>query len=542
MSAWKRWRIGACLGLVAAALVACGGGGDGDPDDGAAPAPAPTLTPTSLSLSKLGGYTSPQGETAAEIPAYDAASRRVFVVNGALGSVDVLSLDNPAAPTLVGTITVDAVGPGLGGVNSVAVRGGIVALAVEAAVKQEPGTVAFFRASDLALLGQVTVGALPDMLTFTPDGKTVLVANEGEPNADYSVDPEGSISVVDASNPASPTVRTAGFSGFNAQVDALRSAGVRIYGPNATAAQDFEPEYIAVSDDGTTAWVTLQENNALAIIDVATATVQSVRPLGYKDHRVAGNGLDASDRDSAVNGGVNIQPWPVFGMYQPDAIAAFTVAGKTYLITANEGDAREYDTFAEESRVNALTLDPMVFTDALCGGPCKDNARLGRLNVTTTLGMGANGYTALYALGGRSFSIRDDAGTLVYDSGDELEQRTKALPTVKFNASNSNDALDDRSDNKGPEPEGVAVARFGTKTYAFIGLERVGGVMVYDISVPTAPEYAAYLNTREGASGDLGPEGLVVVPAADSPNGKPLLIVGHEVSGTTAVYQIDLTY
>ena len=542
MSAWKRWRIGACLGLVAAALVACGGGGDGDPDDGAAPAPAPTLTPTSLSLSKLGGYTSPQGETAAEIPAYDAASRRVFVVNGALGSVDVLSLDNPAAPTLVGTITVDAIGPGLGGVNGVAVRGGIVALAVEAAVKQEPGTVAFFRASDLALLGQVTVGALPDMLTFTPDGKTVLVANEGEPNADYSVDPEGSISVVDASNPASPTVRTAGFSGFNAQVDALRSAGVRIYGPNATAAQDFEPEYIAVSDDGKTAWVTLQENNALAIIDVATATVQSVRPLGYKDHRVAGNGLDASDRDSAVNGGVNIQPWPVFGMYQPDAIAAFTVAGKTYLITANEGDAREYDTFAEESRVNALTLDPMVFTDALCGGPCKDNARLGRLNVTTTLGMGANGYTALYALGGRSFSIRDDAGTLVYDSGDELEQRTKALPNVKFNASNSNDALDDRSDNKGPEPEGVAVARFGTKTYAFIGLERVGGVMVYDISVPTAPVYAAYLNTREGASGDLGPEGLVVVPAADSPNGKPLLIVGHEVSGTTAVYQIDLTY
>ncbi|MCM5679275.1 choice-of-anchor I family protein [Schlegelella sp. S2-27] len=528
---WKRWGAG-CLTLVmTAALLACGGGGDDDDDAGEA-------TPTALALSELGRYTSPQGETAAEIPAYDAASRRVFVVNGALGSLDVLDLSDPAAPALVQTLGVDAVGAGLGGINSVAVRGGIVAVAIEAADKQQPGTVAFLRASDLALLGQVQVGALPDMVVFSADGRTALVANEGEPNADYSVDPEGSISVIDASDPAAPVARTAGFAAFNGQLDALRAAGVRIYGPGATVAQDVEPEYIAVSSDGKTAWVTLQENNALAIVDVESATVQSIEPLGYKDHRVAGNGLDPSDRDA----GVDIRAWPLLGMYQPDAIAAFRVGGQTYLVTANEGDAREYDTFAEETRVKDLTLDPAVFTDALCGGPCADDDRLGRLNVTAALGAGADGHTALYAFGARSFSIWDAAGTLVYDSGDDLEQRTRALPNVLFNAGNDENALDNRSDNKGPEPEGVAVARFGAKTYAFIGLERVGGVAVYDISTPAAPVFATYLNTRDGDAGDLGPEGLVVVPAADSPNGKPLLIVGHEVSGTTAVYQIDLAY
>lgn len=531
MNLRKRWGA-ACLTVVmTAALMACGGGG-ADDDDAGEP------TPTALALSKLGGYTSPQGETAAEIPAYDAASGRVFVVNGALGSVDVLDLSDPATPTLIDTIAVDEIGAGLGAVNSVAVHDGIVALAVEAAVKQDPGTVAFFRASDLTLLGQVTVGALPDMLTFTPDGKTVLVANEGEPNADYSVDPEGSVSVIDATDPAAPTARSADFADFNAQINGLRAAGVRIFGPGASVAQDLEPEYIAVSADGKTAWVTLQENNALAIVDIETATVQSIRALGFKDHNLAGNGLDASDRDDAVN----IRSWPVLGMYLPDAIASFSVGGETYLITANEGDAREYDTFEEEARIKDLTLDPAVFTDALCGGPCQADERLGRLNVTATLGEGPDGYHALYTFGGRSFSIWNAAGALVYDSGDELEQRTQALPNVQFNASNDGNELDDRSDNKGPEPEGVAVARFGEKTYAFIGLERVGGIIVYDVSTPTAPVFATYLNTRDGEAGDLGPEGLTVVRASDSPNGQPLLIVGNEVSGTTTVYQIDLSY
>jgi len=148
----------------------------------------------------------------------------------------------------------------------------------------------------------------------------------------------------------------------------------------------------------------------------------------------------------------------------------------------------------------------------------------------------------LYSFGGRSFSIWDADLNRVFDSGDDFEQRTTSLPNVNFNASNDNNTFDARSPNKGPEPEGVVVASFGSKTFAFIGLERVGGVMVYDVSTPTAPAFVTYLNTRTGATGDRGPEGLLLIDAKDSPNGKPLLIVGNEISGTTAVFQINLSY
>jgi hypothetical protein len=424
--------------------------------------------------------------------------------------------------------------------NSVAAHNGVVAVAVEAAVKTDPGAVVFFRATTLEAVSSVRVGALPDMLTFTPDGRQVLVANEGEPNDAYTVDPEGSVSVIDVRNVNRPTVRTADFRAFDARAAELRASGVRVFGPNATVARDLEPEYVAVDEAGRTAYVTLQENNAVAVVDVASATVTRVLPLGYKDHRAAANALDANDRD-----GVNIRAWPVplFGMYQPDAIAAYTVAGQTYFVTANEGDARDYAGLREEARVSALPLDASVFTAAACGGqPCTANTRLGRLNVTTQLGHNpaTNRYDALYAFGARSVSVWAADGRRVWDSGDEIEQRTRALPNVAFNASNNNNAPDDRSDNKGPEPEGVVLGRLGAKTFAFVGLERVGGVMVWDVTDPAAPTFATYLNTREGASGDLGPEGLTFVPAARSPNKRPLLIVGNEVSGTTAIYAVAL--
>jgi DNA-binding beta-propeller fold protein YncE len=303
---------------------------------------------------------------------------------------------------------------------------------VEAPVKTSAGTVALYRAGDLQPLGSATVGALPDMLTFTPDGRSLLVANEGEPNDAYTTDPEGSVSIVDVRNPAAPTVRTAGFGAFNGQAAQLRAAGVRIYGPNASTAQDLEPEYITVSADGRTAWVTLQENNALAIVDVSAATVTRIVPLGYKNHLGAGNGLDASDRDGAGGAAsVNIRPWPVMGMYQPDAVASYAVGGTTYLVTANEGDARDWAGLREEARVSTLPLNTSTFTDAACGGPCGAAARLGRLNVTSQTGRNsATGqFDALFAFGARSFSIWTAEGQLVWDSGDQLEQRTTALPS-----------------------------------------------------------------------------------------------------------------
>ncbi|MES2318527.1 MAG: choice-of-anchor I family protein [Pseudomonadota bacterium] len=523
-------------------LTACGGDA------------APVPTPVSLTLEKIGAYDGAM-LGAAEITAYDAASKRLFVVNGANGSVDVLDLSNPAAPKLAGTISVAAFG---GGVNSVAVHDGLVALAVEAKLKTSPGTVAFYNAADLKLLNMVTVGALPDMVTFTPDGKTLLVANEGEPNsyrlAD-SVDPEGSVSVITVNRGGAPSVATADFKEFIGKEAALRSSGIRIFGPGANAAQDIEPEYIALSGDAKTAYVTLQENNAIAIVDIASAKITSLKPLGVKNHNVAGFGLDASDEDGGANTNsgtpaIKIAPQPVKGMYLPDGIASFSIKGVPYLITANEGDARaDWPGFNEEKRVRdhcPLGLDPAVFGAAAANMTFDSN--LGRLRVTTApdgsnTGKNAAGLcTELYSFGARSFSIWSTGIALVYDSGDDLEQRTKALANANFNASHDNNTLDARSPNKGPEPEGVVVAVFGAKTYAFIGLERVGGVMVYDVSVPAAPVFTTYLNTRSTVTGDRGPEGLALIMADKSPNGKPLLIVGNEVSGTTAIYQLNLTY
>ncbi len=538
------------------------------------PPPAPTpvvMTPTTIRLEEKQRFLTGQfDQGAAEIPAYDPASRRLFVVNGADSTVDVFPLgDLDAAPgAKIGTLDISTLGAAA---NSVSVKNGVVAVAVQAAVKTDAGRVGLFRASDLALLGSATVGALPDMLTFTADGRTVLVANEGEPNELYTVDPEGSVSVVDVSNPAAPTVRTASFTAFNSQAATLRSQGVRLFGANnPTVAQDVEPEYIAISPDGATAMVALQEANAFAQLDIATATITGIRALGFKNHNLTGAGFDPSDRDTAVNNGINIATWPVMGMYMPDTIASYSSGGRAFYVTANEGDARVYpsediangpdegDVLNEEVRVGnaSYVLDPTVFPNA---ASLKGNASLGRLTVTNQTGDidGDGDFDAIYAFGGRSFSIFDSAGVVVYDSGDEIERRIAALSaTVRFNPGSTNNTQDDRSDAKGPEPEALAVFTLGAKTFATVGLERQGGLMTYDITRPSAPVFVEYVTNRRFVSasgadlqanvetggatdGDLAPEGIVFVPAADSPNGMPLLIVASETSGSTTVYAIE---
>ena len=537
-----RWALWASSALVVAGLVAACGGGD--------PVEA---TPTSMTLERIGAY---EGGVlgAAEITAFDAGTARLFVVNGANGTVDVLDLRDPKAPRLIGTINVSSLGAG---VNSVAVHDGLVALAIEASPKTNPGVVAFYSAADLRQLEVITVGAQPDMVTFTPDGRYLLVANEGEPNSygqPDSADPEGSISVITVNRGGKSTVATADFKAFNGKEAELRAQGVRIYGPGASAAQDLEPEYITVNESGTTAYVTLQENNAVAGVDIASAKVLSIRPLGFKNHSMAGMGLDASDEDGGTNTNsgtpaIKIASYPVRGLYLPDAIASYTVNGEVFLVTANEGDARaDWPGFNEETRVRAHCdkgLDPTVFTDA---ANLILDSNLGRLRITSTPNGGSAGKNAagqcneLYSFGARSFSIWNSSFTRVFDSGDQFEQRTQALANVKFNASHDNDTLDGRSASKGPEPEGVVLGKIGAKTFAFIGLERVGGVMVYDVSNPVSPSFVTYFNARTGATGDRGPEGLIFVPAAKSPNGKPLLILGHEVSGTTSVLQLNLSF
>lgn len=507
----------------------------------------------------------------AEISDFDPKTKRLFTTGELAGKpvLQVTDISDPTKPIKIGNIDLSSFGAG---VQSVAVRKGtgttnsIVAIAVSAAIPTDPGKVVFFDAAvsiaNPTALSQVTVGALPDMLTFTPDGTKVLVANEGEPNESYTVDPEGSISIIDVSGSIAALdntkVTTATFTAFNGQAATLRQQGVRIFGKLAngtasTVAQDLEPEYIAVSPDGKRAFVTLQENNAVAVLDIATSTILSVLPLGFKDHSLAGNGFDASDRDNIAG---NIKTYPVFGMYQPDAISSFQVAGKTYYITANEGDSRIRPTadgvlpapnntegriFNEEVRIgnSAVVLDPTVFPDA---ATLKNNANLGRLKITNTRGDidGDGDYDQLYSFGARSFSIWDDTGKLVFDSGDQLEQITKTQTPPLFNANNGSAAeVDTRSDDKGPEPEAATIGYINGKPYAFIGLERAGGgIVAYDVSNPASPQFIQYIRTE----GDISPEGVKFIAAADSPNAQPLLAVSNEVSNTVTLYQIDAPF
>lgn len=897
--------------------------------------------------------------SAAESVTYDPTTRTAIVTDARANRISYINMANPAAPVLIRDISMANYGAG---VNSVAARNGLVAVAMEDAVKSNPGRVVFFDMSG-NFRSVVTVGALPDMLAFTPNGQRVVVCNEGEPEVNYTVDPEGSVSIINVTNPTAPIVQTVTFTALNGSQDSLRAMGIRIYGPNASVAQDLEPEYAAITADGATAYVTLQENNAIAVIDINNASLVRVVALGYKDYsrglprstnftwrnrpvlgttpggqtinlggfsglwfegfgsdtnklrflthpdrgpngepivvrgqtrrpfalpnfqcevvrfeldRVTGsftilnrvgltrtdgttpisglpnlqaaaqglaytdelpidlngndlgndpfgadlegicvdaagtwwmvdeyrpaiynfsntgrlldryipagtaasvaaapgtygnealpavyarrranrgfeacaiegdilyafiqtsldnpdnasdatskassfcrilafntvtkqvvgeylypmfekfgscdkigdavslgggkffvverddatglsarkyvfeinlkgatnvlnidlstsvlpvgstwenvtfaqlasigvrpvkkakavylpgvgygsvdkvegiarinattyavindndfgvggailpsppngsitvnasadpilglltfdrpNGLDASDRDNAAGTGANIKiaNYPVYGMYQPDAISAVTFGGRTILVTANEGDARDWGTYVEEIRGASVNID-----DALLNAwpGLKTNQLLGRLNVVNNLGDldGDGKFDELYTLGGRSFSVWNTDGNLLFDTGNEFEARLAALYPTNFNTGHTTNAMDDRSDNKGPEPEAIAAAVINDSAYVFVGLERIGGVFMYNITNPTNGNYIDYLNARNfavtpslanidnGTVGDLGPEVIQFVPASESPNNGEMLFLSNEVSGT----------
>lgn len=470
-------------------------------------------------LSFLGRYESgAAGGT--EIAAYDPDLKRLFVTNGATGMIDILDASNPAAPAFITSIAV------AGEPTHVAVAGRTLAVAVNKNDGESSGEIAFYTTAGVFQTA-VEVGFLPDQVTLLRGGRLALVANEGEPRD--AIDPKGSISIIQRNARGDADICTADFSGVAA---AELDATTRLF-PGQTPATDFEPEYVT-SLGGRFAYAALQEANALAEIDIAACRVTAVRGLGFKDHNVAGAGLDASDRDNAVN----IRPWPVLGLYMPDTIAAFADRGETFIITANEGDDR-----GENARASSLALDPTAFPDAAL---LQQNANLGRLNVSTIDGDddGDGDFDRLFAYGARSFSIYTAAGEQVFDSGDDFERITAAAFPENFNADNEENTFDNRSDNKGPEPEGLAVGVVAGQRLAFIGIERIGGVMVYDISNPRAPAFCSYVNSRDfgveevSFSTDLGPEGLVFVEARNSPTRKPLLFVTNEASGTLASFEV----
>ncbi|NOI24828.1 choice-of-anchor I family protein [Vibrio mediterranei] len=530
----------------------------------------------------------PFGTSAAEIVSYDSCTDKLYVVNAQAKKVDVLSLDKQGKPSSTGQIDLASAaqqsGIKIGAANSVSAHEGLVAVAIENSNKQDKGIIALYRSDTLALITTYQAGSLPDMVSFSKDGRYLASANEGEPNADYSVDPEGSVTLVDLNNgPQTAVVTQIDFREFNQDQSrhSELSSKVRISHPNATVAQDLEPEYLTFDDKGSL-YVALQENNAMATIDVASASVKSIIGLGGKSWQTAK--LDASNKDNIVG---NLKSYPMLeGLYMPDSIASYSVNGETYVVTANEGDGREYgfNTTQQQCDKQGFKWDGdeqqnaedyankqdfcIAYVDEVRGkklkvGPnhplaiaLKDNAQLARLKVikpNQTLAADEK----VQAFGARSFSIWNETGERVYDSGDEFANIVFMKEAKYFNSTNDNNgSADDRSDDKGVEPEAIEVAHINGRHYAFIGLERHGGIMVYDVTEPAQALFITYVNNRDFSqpvctqvddgdcdndqynpkAGDLGPESIEYFTR----QGNHFIAVGNEVSGTTSVFRIDL--
>ena len=543
---------------------------------------------TGISLVGRSIADAPFDTSAAEIVSYDSCTDKLYVVNAQAQKVDVLSMNSASEPTSKGSIDLQsaaaASGIDIGAANSVSTHQGLVAVAIENADKQQNGIIALYRSDTLELITTYTAGALPDMVSFSKDGRYIASANEGEPNADYSIDPEGSVTLVDLTyGPLQATVTQIDFKAFNQGQPrhAELTDKVRISAPNATVAQDLEPEYLTFADNGKL-YVALQENNALAAIDVASAQVDAIFGLGGKPWDSAQ--LDASNKDKNIG---NLQSYAMLeGLYMPDSITSYSVDGNTYIVTANEGDGREYGikttqkmcdekgfewdgddyqgtenyttekdfciAYVDEVRGKKLDVD----ANHPLAGALKDNKQLARLKVIKPQGTLAADQK-VQAFGSRSFSIWDESGELVFDSGDDFARIVLEQDPANFNSTNDNNQSgDDRSDDKGAEPEAIEVAEINGKHYAFIGLERQGGIMVYDVTQPKSASFISYLNNRDftqpvctkvdedgdcdndtynAKAGDLGPESIKYFTRS----GNHFIAVGNEVSGSTSVYRVE---
>ena len=554
----------------------------------------------SISMSLVGRIqlnpSDPEG--AAEIVQFHHASNTIYAINGAadqptiemigVSSLSAEALANPLSSENLTTaaLVLPTVQNGiiLAGPTSVAVSGDWMAVALPAVDEATNGMVLFYNGLDNSaptFVKAVEVGNLPDMVTFTPDATKVLTANEGEPSGDYNIDPEGSISVIAiVDGTPSDTSTNIRFLDYNGKQADLETQGMHFPNPSGrtingtlistTVAQDLEPEYITTTNE--TAYVTLQENNGLAIVDLTDNSVQVIG-LGFKDW--SDYQLDGME-DGAVSFG---QYEDLYGMYMPDTIASFQWKNADFLLTANEGDAREYffDTlnadgeqdedlcnaaggqdfdeddgclsYTEETQGRRLDYASGSNLDTIAGDDPRDfdftAYPLGRLNVTRVLGDSDNNgeHEALYAYGARSFTIWDNNGLVVFDSGDDFERISASIHGNRFNNNNDENEGDARSANKGPEPEALTVGQVGNKTYVFIGLERMGGIFVYDVTNPYDAKFVDYVINRElteggDLMGDNGPEGMAFVNATNSPTGNALVIIGNEVSGTVSVWQI----
>lgn len=482
-----------------------------------------------VSINKVAGYDSGVVNSdggSAEIVKYNSDNENYYVVNGTTGTLDIVPRDTDKTGiklNLKRILEDKYAGFSYGDMTSVDVseKRQQIAVAVQAKETNENGKVVLLN-YDNEIEAIYEVGVQPDMLTFTKDGEKILTANEGEPRDGYgegTVDPQGSVSIIDLTK---DSVKTVTFESWDAKREQLTDAGVIIKKDTAPSV-DLEPEYIAVNDEGTVAYVALQEANAIATLNILTGKFTAIRSLGFKDHSLEENAIDLNKDDKAAN--IKTEE-NVYGIRMPDGIDIFESNGKTYLLTANEGDSRDWEDYCNEKEVTVNGYEEVVTFDT-------DDYD----------GFGQYGTDATYLFGGRSFSIYDaKTMELVYDSGSDFETLTAKYLPEYFNCSNDKIKVDNRSGKKGPEPETVITGSVDGKDYAFVALERIGGIMVYDITDPANASFVNYINTRDFSdkiAGDVSPEGLDFVSADESISGKTELYVANEVSGTVAIYEID---
>lgn len=477
-----------------------------------------------LELREISRLEESDGLPGAEIVAY-VPEQKILVVASGDEELSVVSFKEPSKPRIENILHFR------GDVPSVAAYRNLVAVAETNSPETAPGFLHLFRVKDrdLVKLRTFSVGAQPDMVAFSPDGKTVLVACEGEIDDETLEDPEGSVGLVDLSRGVEQaTAHVLTFDAFDSL--SLANSGVRLGGPGSYL-QNLEPEYVAFSPDGNVAFVSLQENNAMAKIDVRKKTVEKIWGLGSVDHSVKGYGFDFRD-----DGKISVEQVPVRGELQPDGIAVFENAGKLYVLSADEGASRDFSFYSDETRADLLLkagiLEKSVFTESLvrklgplpidAENPCDGNEPCRYLNT----------------FGGRSMSLFDgETGKRIWNSGDAIEKASAENAPALFNWNSKKKKIkaDVRSKKKGSEPENVTVGKIRGELFAFLGLERSGGIATFSLKKTESPHLANY----QAKAKDRGPEGILFIPAEESPlSGEPLLVVGYEYSKSLVVYRI----
>ena len=517
-----------------------------------------------IKITEIASISSGDGAGSSEIAAFHAGSKRIFATNGVKNTIDIFDISDVANPKKVDSISLERYG---NDVTSVAAGRDVVVAAVlvtetfsATGVPTTPnGKIVVFDTNGTFLSATDILGVLPDSVTFAPDGTTALVAIEAQPvcakddpataekeSTDYSKasDPVGGVSVVDLTDPTAPVVRFAGFDQFT--VEEMRAKGIAVSSVVDDVSKDFEPEFVTAADNKT-AYVTIQEANAIGKLNIETATFESITRAF--ESKLSNTARDTSDKDSGA-GPRNYRN--VVGASQPDAIASFKVGSGHYFLTANEGDAREYTCLNDDLRAASLIVDPKRFGDwtTLSG-----TADLGRAKVNPNIGDkdGDGDIDTIHLRGSNSMTMYRN-GYAYWDSGDLLNQiQTQAFGVANINGSHSyskdlstmNYVGQDRSDDKGAEPEGVALGMVGDRRIAILGLERMTALAIFDITRPLEPvfqEWLQMLPTKATPAADVkhwSPEGIVFVPADKSPSGKALIITSYELSGSLSIHEIE---